>query len=475
MYADFVDTNGLYRALDLATSPTQLGIGAAYLYYFRGGVLGNIVLMIGLVLVLLLLALLQARRVQQATPPRRRKRLFVLWRATMHQWRVPTILYIPTSFLLPAFVSLSVTLIIAPHAAIGDIIFGVLVLLGAVGYVLVVLHHTTIGMHAQLRADVVVHDEGPPSMAMRLFAPRGAVRWVSLDSDFVALYGGLFENMRTPWFCVLDLALGCIAGVLGGVIPLAGVYSLSCPAIFAIQLVCNVAYLQFIVMLRPHMVLVEAILAWVNAILGVVWGIAEVVAGSTSTPSDVGAVVSNIQLWIGCCGVVFPIIAFAVDAPYRHFVVNRWKNAVRLRSVSEALKSNEAKEVKTTQQDNDQLVTIDALMNMEEKAEEQPPHKDDVSAPAVVSNDFLRLPEPVLHVSEEKSPQELLREFESLSQRPGARPIPRATLSILVMSATLRRLNGLAEAVRIGQQQPGTSDVLQVVLECVRDARQAKQ
>jgi hypothetical protein len=125
---------------------------------------------------------------------------------------------------------------------------------------------------------------------------------------FTERYGACFEAYRRGyhWFGFLDLLVGLLTGVLGGVMPIDGG---TCRTLLYCMAALNVGWLIALMVTRPYNSLLEALPPGVNNVMGVVWAVLVLIPGR----EEAAATLAVAQMWMGViCVLIATIVMLRV-------------------------------------------------------------------------------------------------------------------------------------------------------------------
>jgi hypothetical protein len=279
--------------LDVLSSPTQLAVGESGARYYRGAIVGNVVVVwFGAALVALVVALVVASRTAEC-----RRSV----RAVLGSMRLPgLLLHVFLPLLQPTVMAVVVVLRYAADAS--DVVLGIL----GLSCTLV----PTVGCGVVLGPRFGAVPEGLTKKAPR--APRPSPwpqrLWSFLakptveyedtvhGAQFTAMYSALFEEycFGRHWFLIVELVSETSLGVVGGLVPVAdGAPSSSCAALQIVMLAVVSATALAMLVLRPYGVILDGATSGVNVLFALTACVLLVAVG----PGSVADIAAKAAMW----------------------------------------------------------------------------------------------------------------------------------------------------------------------------------
>jgi hypothetical protein len=331
----------LSEPLDPASSPTQLGFGPAQCYYIRGAVIGNVIFMLGIVILSMIAV---ALRIHFGPRPR------MSWIRASGSLALPGWLIIPVSALLQPVSSSATTLLRnpapnGPYAA-ADFVIGIIGLVWCAASWVVVLYLMTNGFHAiavqhfdaeeeQERAkekaqrahalatgnasdsdkdkednesdgegnkkekqEAVSPAQKPGSGPRSLLEKMAHKKYEWVDSHqgnrFVKRYGPIFDVYGTGrnWFVSVELGMSLLSGVAGGLTPN---YEDICDEVqIALTVLCGL-YLVVVAIMWPYNSWILTVVQILNATLAFTWAVASFF---DNVPGVIVSALAAAQVWL---------------------------------------------------------------------------------------------------------------------------------------------------------------------------------
>jgi hypothetical protein len=252
--------------VDVLSSPTRLAVGASGARYYRGAIVGNVVVVwCGASSVALVIAVVAARRAGRG----RRALRAALGALHLPGWMLHV--YLP--LLQPTVIGAVVVLRYAAGA--GDVVLGMVGLACAalpVAWICVVLgpRFGAVPLRAPpVEDDRVVRAAWAQRLWSFLTRPSAEYGDAVRGTHFAAMYGALMEAYRCGrhWFVCVELLSELSLGVVGGMVPVAdGEPPRSCAALqVAMAAVVGATGLAML-LLRPYGVVLEGVTGSVNVV-----------------------------------------------------------------------------------------------------------------------------------------------------------------------------------------------------------------
>eukprot|EP00656_Telonema_subtile_P041188 TRINITY_DN46312_c0_g1_i1.p1 TRINITY_DN46312_c0_g1~~TRINITY_DN46312_c0_g1_i1.p1 ORF type:complete len:529 (-),score=36.17 TRINITY_DN46312_c0_g1_i1:197-1783(-) len=265
-----------YAPLELMQSPTEMGFGTPLAYYYRGGVIGNALLLISLFAALFFVALILFIAAKQY-----RSMGFVDgYLAALFRLHFPSFLVVPYLTLLPGLVMSTVALLWHGNGDATDICIGIFGFVLTIGTPTALMAPVFFNFHCEY-VEIGYFDQEDGFLSFFT----GTWHWETIedengepiDATFKSRMGIIFKDYakRAWWFMMIEVVLTYFASVLDGVRPSNQSY---CVIVAWLFMIVSVVMLVAVVLLRPFISVYENIHGILNNAIVAVGAVFLVVA-----------------------------------------------------------------------------------------------------------------------------------------------------------------------------------------------------
>ena len=299
-------------AVDLMQSPTRLRFGHPVGQYYRGGVVGNLTLLVGVVVFVLLATVVV---------------YFVAYRNDDHGWasavetvRLPGVFIVPVTVLAPGTLMCSLSLMIHGPGQLGDYflgVYGLLVIVASCGALVIP------PLFVFFDADLVEKDQKELNAVEKFMD--GVMEWeVRGASGFRYRWGAVFKdfNQNYRWFILVEVGSALVGGLLDGIRPM---NTKGCVGIAFALLITSSAVLAATLLLRPYISNFEQISGSISA--ATVFCASVLFVASTFAEGTIQEKLVGVTEIVAMMAIYLSLVKVILDVTYAlHKVISRHCN-----------------------------------------------------------------------------------------------------------------------------------------------------